>query len=1552
MNIRPPFVVQQQRQFFRTPGKRPKNLLSPKPSRLLIAFGTVLILGLLVTSAVSVWNARKATLADSQRSLSNLSTVLSQRISDPFERVDAFLTSIAHLAAFELGGQMAGRDKRIYDLLFKEVSMSPYLLAVYVLDATGEPVYSSRSFPPNDASFAGDDFFIAVRDNPKLGFYFGTTEIGRTVPNQPKFFMSRKIAGQDGKFLGAAVASFDLRYFDRILASVDVGDRSVVTVSNENGAVLTRYVQAKGSRAVSGQMAKKSGPENFETAGDGTASDGSAPAGDGARHLVMSRQISSYPLVASVSLPLDLALRPWVRETVSTGLRTAISSAIIAALIFFLVKQVARDEEREEVLRRSEERYALAMAGTNDALWDWDIAEGEIYVSPRIFDFLPADFHWLLPEKNVVSRSNSGWFLDAIHPDDFEGWKEAMVAHLKGETDLFAHECRLATKSGPEAWVHCRGLAVRGEDGKPYRLVGSVSNISERKKSEQSLHDRESRMRAILETAVDAIVTIDSAGIIETFNPAAERIFGYAAEEVIGRNVVCLMPERIGSKHDGYLKDYENTGKATVIGIEREVQGRRKDGSEFPMELSVSEMVVGGQRMFTGIVRDISARKSVERELERIRLSFADAQKLGHIGSWDWNIESGNLWWSDEIYRIFGQKPQAFGATYEAFLDTVHPEDRDFVAKSVNRALDGEPYEIDHRIIIPSGGERVVHEIGRVTFDASGQPRRMLGIVQDVTEQRHAEKTLEERERRYRDFVELMPLAILIFDRDRIVFSNAAAARLLDFSDTQGLNGLGVLDRIRSSNRDLIHSRMQRIFEDGTPLPPTESKWLCADGTTIDVEITATRVMWHEKSAVQFIALDISDRKQAESAKQNWETELRSFLDNMSETFYRTDAEGRIIMASRSIVDLLGYSVEEVAGLPMADYYANPNDRTKFLESLDLHGGRIAGYETKLKRKDGLEIWVSTNAQKRYDDQGKFIGIEGISRDVTERRRAEKQLRKARDELERRVRQRTDHLELEIAERKAAEAALRNSEARLKTIMDQAVDAIVTIDEKGLIESFNLAAEEMFGFSTEEVLGRNVKMLIPEPDNAFHDDYFAKRHDTRDRRIVATSRDVLGRRKDGSTFPIELGISELELGGRRVFSGILRDISDRKHAEEELQKALERADSANQAKSRFLSHMSHELRTPLNAILGFGELLAKDPEIASSNKKQFVHHILRGGEHLLRLINEILDISKIESETHSFDMQVVELAEPLRECLMLIGPLAEQYGITVNAECDHATLPTVRADPTRVKQVVLNLLSNAVKYNRSGGTVQISCRPADDRMVRITVTDTGTGIPEDRYEDLFKPFSRLGVEVTDIEGTGIGLALSKQLMELMGGRIGFESEVGKGSKFWVEFVAERQQEPRKPAADIPPLESPLKQAGKRRYSLLYVEDRPANLLLMEQIVQEYTNIRMVSAHNAELGLEIALKFRPDLILMDIDLPGMDGLEAIRRLKAEDATRDIPVIAVSANAMPDDVKKGMKLGIKDYLIKPIRVQKFLTAIEEVLPNSTRLVQSSSTSSEDA
>jgi len=549
---------------------------------------------------------------------------------------------------------------------------------------------------------------------------------------------------------------------------------------------------------------------------------------------------------------------------------------------------------------------------------------------------------------------------------------------------------------------------------------------------------------------------------------------------------------------------------------------------------------------------------------------------------------------------------------------------------------------------------------------------------------------------------------------------------------------------------------------------------------------------------------------------------------------------------------------------------------------------------------------------------------------------------------------------------------VRRQEALLKTgalqnaILNSTNFSSIATDEKGVIQLFNVGAERMLGYAAADVVNKITPAEISDPQEVIaHAKALSEELSTPitpgfDAFVFKASRgiediyELTYIRKDGSRFPAVVSVTALRDDQDRIIGYLLigSDNTARKQVEAErallyealqdknaeLESARFVAEKANLAKSDFLSSMSHELRTPLNAILGFAQLLEAGNPPPTAAQMVRLHQIIKAGWYLLELINEVLDLAVIESGKLSLSREPVSLIDVMRECQAMIESQAQRRGIHLNfIPFDNTWF--ANADRTRVKQVLINLLSNAIKYNREQGSVEVKSMLSSPKCIRISIKDSGAGLPPEKLAQLFQPFNRLGQETGAEEGTGIGLVVTKQLVELMGGAIGVESTVGVGSEFWIELI--RDDNPQLAAGHTIPVElTPQAPKNAALRTLLYVEDNPANLMLVEQIIESHPQVRMLSARDGNLGIALARAHLPDVILMDINLPGISGIQALKTLRKDPATAHIPVIALSANAMHRDIEKGLEAGFFRYLTKPIKVNEFMIALNDALKFSEK------------
>jgi PAS domain S-box-containing protein len=596
---------------------------------------------------------------------------------------------------------------------------------------------------------------------------------------------------------------------------------------------------------------------------------------------------------------------------------------------------------------------------------------------------------------------------------------------------------------------------------------------------------------------------------------------------------------------------------------------------------------------------------------------------------------------------------------------------------------------------------------------------------------------------------------------------------------------------------------------------------------------------------------------------------------------------------------LYGYSAQEMIGRGIEITF--PAWRIE--EERERHarvaaGTAESGYRCTRIRSDGQAIDVVMSMTPVYDAGGQLITIASISRPVTDAERAQ---------------------------------------ARYASLLEAAPDATLCVDGSGRIVTVNAQTSNLFGYSRDELLGAEMEMLLPEDVHERHREHRASFTREPQLRSMGQGLSLTARRRDGSVFPVEVSLAPDTTDGDLVVIASVRDVTSRVQASEALRNAEAAARAAeaaartaNQAKNQFLSRMSHELRTPLNAVLGFGQLLQR--RLADTEYAEAVRHIVKGGRHLLDLINDVLDIARIESGDMSISSESVAFDDVVAETIELMQPLAVDAGITMHRLVSDPQAH-VMADRQRLRQILLNLLSNAIKYNHTGGDVWVGWEQQDG-CVALTVRDNGQGIAHEHLERLFTPFDRLGAEASSVEGTGIGLALTRALAEMMKGRVTVESTVGEGSTFTLTLDAAA---PTMAAAEANPAEIDIADGSAEhpRATLLYVEDNVPNVRVVEELLKLRPQWRLVHAATGSLGIELAVSQRPDLILLDLHLPDLSGRDVLAEIKRRKELSQVTVIVLSADAHVGLSRQLIMAGAGGYLTKPFDIDDVLAHLDSAL-----------------
>jgi PAS domain S-box-containing protein len=774
---------------------------------------------------------------------------------------------------------------------------------------------------------------------------------------------------------------------------------------------------------------------------------------------------------------------------------------------------------------------------------------------------------------------------------------------------------------------------------------------------------------------------------------------------------------------------------------------------------------------------------------------------------------------------------------------------------------------------------------------------------------------------------------------------NVGAERMLGYAAAEVINKITPAD-ISDPDEVIVRARALSV-ELGTPIAPGfealvfkasrgiediyELTYFRKDGSRFPAVVSVTALRDAEDAIIGYLLIgtDNTARKQAEEALLKAGALQSAIFNSANFSSIATDAKGVIQIFNVGAERMLGYAAADVMNKITPADISDPEEviaRAHAL-SLELSTPITPGfealvfkasrgiediYELTYIRKDGSRFPAVVSVTALRDAHNAIIGYLLIGTDNTARKQVE-------------------------AEQEKLDQRLRDQQFYTRSLIESNIDAIMTTNPSGIITDVNKQMEALTDCTRDELIGAPFKKYFTDPERA----EAAIKLVLSEKNV--TNYELTARARDGKETVVSYNATTF-YDRDRMLQGVFaaaRDVTERKRFEAalqetnvELESAKSAAEQANLAKSEFLSSMSHELRSPLNAILGFAQLLESTSPLPTPCQKENIAQILRAGWHLLKLINEVLDLAVVESGTLSISPEPASLAEVMSECQAMMEPQAQRRGISMTfPELDVPYY--VNADQTRVKQVLINLLSNAIKYNRDRGTVKVTCAVTSPKRVRISVKDTGAGLPPEKLTQLFQPFNRLGRESSAEEGTGIGLVMSKRVVELMKGVMGVDSTVGLGSVFWFELLLTSAPTPTAAPTEFDVVVQGRQQTGGPLRHLLYVEDNPANLALVEQLIARRADLCLLTAVNGTLGVELARTARPDVILMDINLPGISGLDALRMLREDPATARIPIVALSANAMPRDIKKGLEAGFFRYLTKPIKVNNLMDTLDVAL-----------------
>ncbi len=1183
-------------------------------------------------------------------------------------------------------------------------------------------------------------------------------------------------------------------------------------------------------------------------------------------------------------------------------------------------QDITARKQAEADLKAQTNRLTLALEAGAFGIWEWDLGEKRVW-DDRVYEIYGLQ-HLGRPATYPDWRA-------IIHPDDLERVEDQVQRSLAGEAPLCV-EFRVCRPDGEQRWVQTFAQVQRNRAGQPVRMVGINKDVTERKQIEADLQAQTNRLMLSLAAGAFGIWEWDF-----VHEPIwDDRMYEIYGLQHLGRPATYQDWRNLVHPEDILRIDaqIEQSLKSNSV-INAEIRFDRPDGEQRWVQVfaQVQRDAEGNPVRLVGINQDITERKQTELDLKTQTNRLTLALQAGSYGVWEWDLVN-EVNWDEGMYAIYGLQSQEERAIYQTWRDSLHPDDRDRAEALLQSALRGEAdYNTEFQIRLPNGDLRWVLAIAQVQRDAEGNPTRIIGINQDITNRKSAEAELQLLANRLSLALLAGQIGFWLWDLDQDLFWDTSLCRIYGLAETDQITDW-------QTWRDLVHpedlDRVEVLLEaaiHGAPYLGTEFRIYRTDGELRWIQSSAYVQRDEYGQPVQMIGInqDITDRKQAEINLQEQTNRLTLALQAGAYGIWEWDLVNDPIWDERTYED---YGLQNLGWPVTYQDWRNcihPDDLNWVEAQLeaDLRARIPFNAEYRICRPDGELRWVLSTAKLYCDGQGQPLRMVGIHQDITNR--------------------------------KLAEQELRSSRAKFQRLVDDIGDKFVIFSHTGTALTYVSGGfQSVFGVPPENVLGKSWATTVNWfPETLELAQTKSQRFLTD--RVPSQEFEMSFIHPNGETRILHVVKHPVwdDAGNLLAIEGVLEDITERKAAEAALRHTNAELEHATRLKDEFLANMSHELRTPLNAILGMTEGLQEEIFGPLNERQQrSLATIERSSSHLLSLINDILDLSKIEAGQVDLDFDAIGVGLLCCASVTFVKQQAHKKRQQITTLIPDG-LPDLYGDDRRLRQVLINLLTNAVKFTPEGGQITLAASytaltPESDQtrnflhpqatpsqilgLLSISVTDTGIGISPEDAQRLFKPFVQVNTALNrQYEGTGLGLSLVKRMVEMHGGEVTLTSEVGIGSCFTIQLpIIAIPNGDASPASFTESIDAtpPVDQANTPL--ILLAEDNEASLSTTTSYL-EAKGYTLIVARNGLEAINLATTAQPDLILMDIQMPHLDGLEAIRQIRQNPALATVPIIALTALAMPADQERCLAAGANHYLSKPIRLKQLSQVVTALL-----------------